>query len=202
MTRTGQRIIIFGGTFDPVHDGHVAIVRIALKYFKPSKLVVVPAFQNPLKEKEPGASALQRVQMCKKVFSPILKVSVCEFEVRKKRPVYTIETVHYLRKRFGLNKKYIFVCGADTLKNLSQWRDIDTLCKICSFAAADRSGALWNSSDRIEYRIPMRKINIEATELRKQIRRGDFKNSKIPSQITQFIKENKLYGYQTVKLSA
>ncbi|MCA9396622.1 MAG: nicotinate (nicotinamide) nucleotide adenylyltransferase [Candidatus Omnitrophica bacterium] len=190
-----QKIAVFGGTFDPVHKGHVAVLKAAAKALKPVKIIIVPAYKNPLKTLMPGASANQRVTMCRKAFSEILNVSVCLFEIRKKKPVYTIETIRYLRKRFGANKEYVFICGSDTAKNLSQWRDIDKLCKICSFAAAGRRGAAIKKSARVSYRIPMKQVHVEASSIRSRIQAKSLNENNLPPAILQWVRQNNLYGY-------
>lgn len=193
--RARQRIAVFGGTFDPVHKGHVAVLRAAAEALKPDKIIVAPAYKNPLKTSMPGASANQRVTMCKKAFSGISNVSVCLYEIRKKKPVYTIETIRYLRKRFGQNKEYIFICGSDTAKNLSRWRDIDKLCKICAFAVAVRRGAVIKNSARVSYEIPMKQVHVEASDIRSRMQAKKLNERSLPPGIFQWIKENNLYGY-------
>jgi len=116
-------IAIFGGSFDPPHRGHQAIVEIALANLDIDKLIVVPAFLNPFK-KTSCASASQRLAWCHTLFYPIAKVSVNNYEIKQGKSTTTSQSV----KHFNIeNRVKYLIIGADNLKNLQKWQYFEWL---------------------------------------------------------------------------
>ena len=122
MVKNRPTIALFGGSFDPPHRGHQAIVDAISSFEDIDKLIVMPAFLNPFKE-HTLAPAQQRLAWCKKVFHTD-KVTVSDFEISQERAVYTIETLEMLEKQY--HAKYL-VIGADNLAQLRQWKAFDEI---------------------------------------------------------------------------
>ncbi len=133
-----MQIAIFGGSFDPVHIGHINIVKKALSSLDIDKLIVVPTFLNPFKN-EFFFSPIQRQEMLKKVFEKYDKVDVCDYEIKQNRTVYSIDTVKYIKTSYKPSKIY-FVIGADNLENLNKWKNIEELEELVEFVVAKRKG--------------------------------------------------------------
>jgi nicotinate-nucleotide adenylyltransferase len=176
-----KTIALYGGSFDPPHLAHEAIVKALSKLDFIDKIVVMPTFLNPFKETFTAPAEL-RLQWLKKIFSSYKDVEVSSYEVALKKKVPTIETVKYLLTSY--DKIYV-VIGADNLKSLHQWYKFDALNKLVTFIVATR--------DEIE--IPKDFIrlaideDISSSDLRK-----NFDSSKIPEivrdEITQYYKEH------------
>jgi len=129
-----RTIALFGGSFDPPHLGHEAIVKALNKLDFIDKIIVMPTFLNPFKSSS-VASATQRLEWLKEIFLPIKKVEVSSFEVEKNTKVSTLETVTYLLKSY---EKVYVVIGADNLKSLTQWQGFEELKNKVTFIVASR----------------------------------------------------------------
>jgi len=130
-----KTIALFGGSFDPPHIAHEAVVREALKINDVDKVVIMPTFLNPFKTKF-YASAQQRIQWLKKIFKTQKNVEISSFEVDLNRTVPTIESVKYLLKRY---KKIYLIIGADNLETLSLWQSYEELKTLVTFVVASRN---------------------------------------------------------------
>ena len=173
-------IALFGGSFDPPHLGHEAIVKEILKLDIIEKVVIMPTFLNPFKSNFHASPAL-RIAWLKKIFAPYDNVAIESYEVDLKRQVSSFESVKYLLKRY---KKIYLIIGADNLKALSKWNNYSELKELVTFVVVSRDG--------IEIPANFLKLkveeNISSTQLRKHI--DSSKLSKICSnEITEFYKE-------------
>ncbi|MEA1982693.1 MAG: nicotinate (nicotinamide) nucleotide adenylyltransferase [Campylobacterota bacterium] len=129
-----KTIALFGGSFDPPHIGHEAIVKALSKLTYIEKIVLMPTFLNPFKETS-FAPAQKRLEWLKEIFASVEKVDVSSYEVFKNKKVPTIETVNHLLKTY---KKVYLVIGADNLANLESWHRYDELKKRVTFIVASR----------------------------------------------------------------
>lgn len=159
-----MNIAVFGGSFDPIHIAHVAIVNKALKTLDIDKLIVVPTYLNPFKNSftlEPK----MRFDLLKKVFQNLSSVEICDYEISNSGSSYTINTIKYLKEKFNADKIY-FIIGADNLQSLDKWYKIDELKQLVEFVVATRDGFNKNVEG---YKILDININISSTELRNNI---------------------------------
>ncbi len=131
-----MRIAIFGGSFDPPHIGHEAIIKEACVTLDVDKIIVVPTFLNPFK-KNALIDAPQRLQLIEKLFNQESKVEVCDYEVNQNRAVNTIETIKYLKEKYKPTKIYLIV-GADNFKSIHTWNAYEELKKLVEFVVAKR----------------------------------------------------------------
>ena len=160
-----MQLAIFGGSFDPVHIAHEAIVNETIKELDIDKLLVVPTYLNPFKKSfnyEPKI----RAQLLKKVFLNNPKVEICDYEIKQNRAVYSIETIKYLKNLYKPSKIYLII-GADNVKDLNKWYKIDELKSLVDFVVASRDGFI--SSDLAEFKSLKVNINISSTQLRDKI---------------------------------
>jgi len=127
------KVGILGGTFDPIHIGHLVMASFALDEFKLDKVIFVPNGNPP--HKMAKSHRMHRLDMTKIVTSYNKKFEVCDFEILKDEPSYTIDTVRHL-KRDG--DEIYFIIGADSFYYLETWRNFDKLKKECYFIAFDR----------------------------------------------------------------
>jgi len=131
-----ETIALFGGSFDPPHIGHEAIVKALCNFEDVDKVIVMPTFLNPFKSKFYAPSSL-RVEWLKKIFSDYKNVDVSSYEVKQEKAVATVTTVKYLLKSY--NKIYL-VIGADNLASLDKWHRYDELKELVTFVIAPRDG--------------------------------------------------------------
>lgn len=160
-----MNIAIFGGSFDPVHLAHVAIVNNALESLKIEKFFVVPTYLNPFKNSfkiEP----ITRYELLKKVFSKFENVEICDYEISQNKPTYSIDTVKYLKNKYNASKIY-FIIGADNLKNLDKWHKIDEMNSLVEFVVATRNG--FEIKEANKFKTLDININISSTQLREKL---------------------------------
>ncbi len=133
-----MRIAIFGGSFDPIHIAHKAIVENALDKLDIDKIIIVPTYLNPFKNSfylDPNT----RFQLLKKVFQKFEKVEVSNYEINQQKTNYSIDTVNYLKDLYNPSKIY-FIIGEDNFLSLEKWYKIDELKKLVEFVVASRNG--------------------------------------------------------------
>ena len=176
-----MKVAFFGGSFDPPHIGHQAIVDEALKSLHVDKLFIVPTFLNPFK-KEFFASCETRLEWLKKVFT-CKEVEIVDFEIKQKRAVASIETIEYLKNKYDLKKIYLII-GADNLLTLESWHRYSELKNMVEFVIATR--------DEIVLSKELKKLQINAkissSKLRSNMSKS-FLPHKIADEVIEFYKE-------------
>lgn len=129
-----ETIALFGGSFDPPHIGHEAIVKALLHFKDVEKVIVLPTFLNPFKQKS-HAPAKLRLEWLRKIFSSYKNVEINDFEVNQAQKVSTIVSVKYFLKKY---KKIYLVIGADNLLALRTWNQYEELHKLVTFVVVSR----------------------------------------------------------------
>ncbi len=176
-------IAVFGGSFDPPHNGHVQIVKKALSSLEIDKFFIIPTFLNPFK-KGFFAPAELRYKWLKKIFYDYKKVSVLDFEMKQQSAIATIKTVKYLYKNYNINTLYLII-GADNLAKLTSWQDYNELKKLVIFIIASRDN-IHIPKDLINLQIS---ANISSTKLRQTLNK-DFLPASVQKEIIKFYKGN------------
>ena len=134
--RTG----IYGGTFDPVHLGHVGIARAAIADLKLDRLVVVPAAVSPFKtESAPKDGLWQRIELVKAAFAVLPEAVVDMREVERGGVSYAIDTVREIVAEGKPGDEFFFIVGEDAAAGLPKWKDIDELRRLCEFRTDRKS---------------------------------------------------------------
>jgi len=129
-----ETIALFGGSFDPPHIGHEAVVHALLQLGFIDKVVIMPTYLNPFKSKS-HADAIQRLKWLRKIFASNKRVIVESYEVDLGKKVPTIESVKHLLNQY---KKIYLVIGADNLASLEQWNHYEDLKELVTFIVASR----------------------------------------------------------------
>lgn len=131
---------IFGGSFDPVHLGHVNVVKSLIGAVPHiSRVIIMPAAVSPFKlDKAPGATAEQRLEMCRRTFESIPKCEVSDLEIKREGPSYTVDTLEYLREKYP-HEELLLTVGSDSLMTLPTWYRAEDIMKLARIAAVSRS---------------------------------------------------------------
>jgi nicotinate-nucleotide adenylyltransferase len=135
MPDPASSAVLFGGSFDPPHAGHVELIRKLLERPEINQVVVVPAWRNPFKESS-HATPRQRLKWCRTVFD-MPGVVVEDYEIKQKRAVYTVETWRNLKKKYPVAG---IVVGSDNLSSLKKWKSFDILNENLHWYIAARAG--------------------------------------------------------------
>ena len=165
-----MNIAVFGGSFDPPHLGHEAIVHTVLDTLDIDKLIIIPAYLNPFKDSS-VFTADNRLELMQDLFDNNDKVEVNDYEVKQEKSVPTIETIEYLKSQGYDNIKLII--GADNLKKLHMWKYYDKLKQLVSFIVITRDGIKVEDFDtiKVDYEISSTRIreNLDITLIPKKI---------------------------------
>lgn len=205
-----KSIAIFGGTFNPIHFGHLAIAEGIRAKYNLDKVIFVPTHFPPHKESGDLVSAHQRAVMAylATVSNPCFDVST--FEVDRGGRSYSIDTVRHFSHLYEGKAQIYFIVGADMLAEIGTWKSIGELLKLCRFIAVSRPGydiqRIFNqnflssenfglSSALVENIIieEMPMLEISASDIRKKVREWKSIKYLVPEQVEQFIHNQKLY---------
>jgi nicotinate-nucleotide adenylyltransferase len=182
-----KKIGIYGGTFDPIHHGHLILAQQACETVGLDKVIFVPARIAPHK-RAPFASAEMRLSMLRAAIEDEAGLEVDDCELRRPPPSYTIDTVEEIRRGEPGSEIYCLI-GDDNLPGLGAWREFDRLQKIVHFVVLDRTGA----ETTHPYPIVHRKIDISATEIRKRVASSRSIRYLVPPKVQDIIRRNNLY---------
>ncbi len=185
-----------GGTFDPVHTGHLFIAREAAEIYALDRVYLIPAALPPHKANHPSSSAEDRYRMALLAAEDEPRFIVSDVEIERKGKSYTIDTVRAFRKRFKDAEIY-FIIGFDSYLEFNSWKDSEALLEECVFAAAPR-----NSGDRERLRAGLRKgfkpldiplLEISSTDIRKRVSEGRSIRHIVPASVEKYITQHNLY---------
>lgn len=185
-----MKIAIYGGTFDPVHHGHLILAREAVERLGLDKMIFVPAAVSPFKKK-PSASTTARLSMLQAAIEGEQRFSLDDCELRRPPPSYTIDTVEEIR-RADPDAEIHLLIGGDNVSHLSKWHRFVELEKMVRFVVLARTGRPANHS----YSLIGRKIDISATEIRKRVASGQSIRYLVPPAVEEIIRRENLYREQ------
>jgi len=167
VLKPNEKIGLYGGSFDPVHNGHLILARDAMERLELDKVVFLPARISPHKLDRPPAPPEARCQMLAAAIAdePRFEMDPCEIE--REGPSFAVDTVQLFRKRYPGAKLYYFI-GDDNLPELDTWRNIANLRESAQFVVLSRAGMPFLS----EFPTITRHIEISSTEIRNRVARG------------------------------
>ena len=183
-----KKIAIYGGTFDPIHHGHLIVAREALERLGTEEVIFIPARVSPLRKTAPVARDEIRLLMIQAAIENEPGFAVDDCELRRPSPSYTIDTVEQIRQRKGDAAIYCLI-GEDNVRKLTKWRRFADLEKMVRFVVLDRSG----QQPHHAYPVIRRKIDISATEIRKRVATGRPIRYLVPPSVEEIIRRKKLY---------
>ena len=199
-----MKVGVMGGSFDPVHLGHISLAVDALEQTDLDKVVIVPARIQPFKQDAHPASGEDRINMLKAAFSDFPEIEFSDFELKQEGISYTYLTLAAMQEKYGADARIYFICGTDSLLKLHTWKNSDELLKKYSFIVGSRPGyrdeELALEIDRLRrlygteiLKINNRLHNVSSTEIRELIRDGKAIDHLVGSEVDEYIKENGLY---------
>lgn len=200
-----SRIGIFGGTFDPIHQGHMVIAEQVAQALSLACVIFVPGGVPPHKTASSvKASAEDRFDMVEAAIQGNDKFSVDRVEVDAGRPMYSVETVPTVKERWGNgDDKWFFISGADEVSNLLTWKEPDRLLQEAAMVAATRPGYdisnlghLEEALDNFDRIVPVActRVDISATGIRRALAKGESVRYLVPEGVYEIIHDRGLYG--------
>ena len=200
-----MRIGILGGTFDPVHIGHLVLAEEALSKLKLDQIWFIPTGKPWLKESLEITDGFTRLEMVKIATKSNPRFVASSIEIDRSGPTYTIDTLRYLKDKLGTETSIYFILGLDTLASFHKWNRPEEILDLCEFVVSNRPGfgntkILDEQLERFEsigsittlLNIPM--LDISGTNLREMIRQGLSIKYRVPDGVEEYIYSNGLYG--------
>jgi nicotinate-nucleotide adenylyltransferase len=198
------RIGVLGGTFDPVHRGHVEIARRAMEEAALERVIFIPAAQPRLKSGEPSASPQQRLEMLRLAVEGVPGFEVSDVELRRSGPTLTVETLGELREGQEDGRELFFILGLDALARFDQWVEPGRVVGLARLLAVSRPGYAgfdWPgfyarnpyAVGRVDC-IDSTAIDISASELRQRLASGASVSGLLPKAVERYIRQRGLYG--------
>ena len=197
-----KKIGIFGGTFDPIHTGHMIVAETIMDEFGLDQVVFIPAAVPPHKLGRQISPARDRYMMTMLATCSNPRFQVSDMEMHRQGPSYSRDTLAQLIEKHGSDAEFYFVVGADSVVSLHTWNRIDELLGMCHFIGASRPGCMPDMSKiRERFGSLAEKINcletpeleISSTEIRKRVRQGKTIRYIVPEAVEQYIYKEKLY---------
>lgn len=197
-----MRVGIFGGTFDPVHLGHMVIAEQVMEEMRLDKVVFVPGGIPPHKAASSvRANAEDRCEMVRAACEKNERFEVDRIEIDAGRAMHTVETVPLLKEKHPGND-WFFITGADEVSNLLTWKEPDRLLEEVVMVAATRPGSDLSKLDHLEaglrnfdriFPVECSRVDISATGIRRRILQGKSIRYMVPEGVYEIISEKKLY---------
>ena len=198
-----MRIGIYGGTFSPIHNGHVAAARAFMEQMWLDILYVMPTGISPHKQMKGDATARDRYEMCRLAFSGVDGVIVSDLELRREGKSYTVDT---LRQMYHPDNRLFFLMGTDMLMTLDHWREPEEIFRLCypvyvrreTDASLDEAIvqkiAEYNARyGKVVRRIVTPAIEVSSTTVRDTVAAGGDVSGMVPAAVAAYIHEKGLY---------
>ena len=197
------RIGIYGGTFSPPHNGHIAAAKAFMEQMWLDFLYVIPTATPPHKEMDVPVDAAHRLEMCRLAFSGVEGVYVSDMEMRRGGRSYTVDT---LRELTGEDRRLFLLCGTDMMLTLDQWREPEEIFKLSYpvYIRREKDALLDNmivqkitdynqKYGKVVRRIVTEPIELSSNLVREKLKSGEDVSSLIPASVEKYIRDNHLY---------
>lgn len=193
-----MHIGIMGGTFDPVHLGHLLVAECAAEQAQLDEVWFIPSYQPPHKYFSPGATEDDRWQMVNLAIENNGKFRAVDWEIRKGGVSYSLETAQMLIESYP-DYRFSWLIGADMVQYLPHWHRIEDLCSLVSFIGFARPGTIIDLTqlDEVIQRrvsiVEVPQIDISSTAVRERLRKGKTVRYMVPEPVLAYIEERRLY---------
>ena len=204
MNEDITRIGIYGGTFAPIHNGHINAAKAFMDQMQLHYLFVIPTALPPHKQISAGDDPIHRLNMCSLAFEGETGVIVSDMEIERGGVSYTVDTLEALSRP---NRRLFLLCGTDMVLTLDKWKDPERIFKLCyptyvrrendkliENQIIEKNSYYYQKYGRIVRRIMTDAIDISSTEIRERVARGEDISSLVPPSVARYISEHKLYS--------
>ncbi len=201
-----ERVGLYGGSFDPIHLGHLIVARAIADRLDLTRVIFLPSANPPHKSGEVLAEANHRAEMVKLAIKdePVFEYS--DFDLTRTGPSYTIDTVNHFLEHFGSDILLHWIIGADSLSDLAAWRQVATLVDLCRIVTAARPGWREAAWDRLRSALTDAQIQsleagvldtpvieISSTDIRRRVAEGRSIRFLVPDAVRAYIEKHNLY---------
>lgn len=187
-----MRIGILGGTFNPVHIGHLILAEEVREKLGLDKIIFVPTALPPHKDDVNIAPPQDRLRMLKLAVASNKFFTVSDIEIKRQGRSYTIDTLKAFKDKYSRDELY-FIIGSDLLKYLSEWKDLGQIISMVKFIAATRPGYPLEKIPPYIQTLPIRAVDVSAFEIRQCVAQGKSYGYLVTDKVFDYIKKRKLY---------
>lgn len=190
------RLGLYGGTFDPIHNAHLAVARAAIDHFSLDQLLLIPNRLPPHKQSATGASFAHRLEMVRLACEQEAKIDVCDIENREGKS-YTIQTLERLRIQYGDTTQFFFLIGADAFSEVLTWYRVSEVFSMTDFIVAARPGFEYQVPPGARvHRLDTLAFDQSSTQIRAQLARGVEPTGLCPA-VKEYILQQGLYQFRS-----
>ena len=203
MAKIARKIGIMGGTFDPIHIGHLVAAEAVRLEYQLDKVIFIPAGNPPHKQNSKITPAMHRFVMTVMATYSNPDFLVSAIEIERSGPSYTVDTVEALIEQYGHETEFYFITGVDAAQDLKTWHRIDKLLDMCYFIAAARPGCISTFDNIIKdfgckghqriHRLATPELEISSTDIRERVRTGKSIKYIVPESVENYILKEGLY---------
>lgn len=190
-----MRLGVFGGTFDPLHIGHLVVVDDAAATLKLDRVFFIPTGTHPLKRAQVEAPAPLRLKMVEAATAGSELFMADDREVRRSGPSYTVETLKELRTEYP-GAEFLLLLGTDLLREIGEWhraREIAELAQITVISRAEIANDLGPGIDFKYERVDVTHLAISSSDIRRRVKQGEPYRYLVPAPVHRIITEHSLY---------
>ena len=197
------RVGIYGGTFAPIHNGHVAAAKAFMEQMKLDYLFIIPTYLPPHKQVDDSDDPLYRLKMCELAFRDVEGVVISDMEIRRGGKSYTYDTLKELQRP---DTRLFLLCGTDMVLTFDTWYRFEDVFKMCYPIYVRREndplmtnrivakiGEYYEKYGVMFRKVQLDPIPISSTQIRQAVREGKDVSSMVPEGVARFIEENHLY---------
>lgn len=189
-----MKIGILGGSFNPIHNGHLILADEVRQKLGLDKIFFIPLYLPVHKEEKDLLAAIERFRMVRMAVKDNPYFEALALEIKRKGPSYTIDTLRNLRQMYPEVKKFFFIVGSDALGYLDSWKDIAEVMKLAKFVVASRPDyPLKNRFTDALLPLAIEAIDISGFRLRQRIKNGESVRYYLPREVYKYIEKKGLY---------
>lgn len=188
-----MKIGILGGTFNPVHTGHLILAEEARDKLKLDKIIFMPVNIPPHKDSSELITTEHRYEMCVLAVKSNAAFEVSNLEIEREGKSYSVETLKELRRQYGKDAQLFFLTGSDSLKELFSWKDVDDIFKLSQFVVAERPGYPIEKLPNEVKVVLITPIEVSSSLVRKRVKEGRSIRYLVPDEVREYIVEHNLY---------
>lgn len=191
-----MKLGVFGGTFNPVHNGHLVAAQEVREKMNLSEIIFIPSAYPPHKVEDDLASSTHRLNMLKFAIDSTPYFSISTLEIDRGGKSYSVDTMRALRKNYGKKAELFFILGIDAVAEIFTWKDVNEFLKMCELIAVNRPGlSLKDVSKKLPsiHIVSVTPIGISSSLIRSRIKEGKPITHLVPEKVEEYIKKYRLY---------
>ena len=192
-----MKLGLFGGTFNPIHNGHLKIARKVLDDFGLTKVIFIPSGNPPHKNKNDIVDAFHRLKMLEIAIAGEKRFEVSDIEIKREGKSYTLDTIKRIKEIYGKDAILYFIAGADMALDLPNWKDPLKILELSHFLAVERPNfCLEKLNEKYRKKIIFVEgvsFDISSSDIRNRIKGGKSIKTLVPDAVEKYIKDHNLF---------